>query len=123
MSYAQFDDNTKKYYRDYDCTILHRRDGPAIENADGTKLYCLNGVQLTYEEWRYDHTKYISEDKMGYFALPKGELGEETPEQLVEAVKKNIRLWEQSKDSVHCLLLARNMLEQAAERIGSKVPD
>ena len=30
---------TTKYYKDKDKTILHREDGPAIEHADGSKLW------------------------------------------------------------------------------------
>ena len=31
------------YYKDEDCTIYHREDGPAIEYADGDKSWYLNG--------------------------------------------------------------------------------
>jgi hypothetical protein len=30
---------------------LHRTDGPAIEYADGTKMWYLNGIQYTEIEW------------------------------------------------------------------------
>lgn len=37
------DELGKYYYKDPDCTIFHREDGPAIENANGDKEWRLNG--------------------------------------------------------------------------------
>jgi len=34
---------TKRYYKDKAKTILHRLDGPAIERADGYKVWYVNG--------------------------------------------------------------------------------
>lgn len=34
---------TKFYFADREMTILHREDGPAIEWADGSKAWYLNG--------------------------------------------------------------------------------
>jgi hypothetical protein len=34
---------TKHYYSDAAMKILHRLDGPAIELADGSKLWCVDG--------------------------------------------------------------------------------
>ena len=31
------------YYKDPECSILHRKDGPAIEYANGAKTWYLNG--------------------------------------------------------------------------------
>ena len=31
------------YFKDEDCTILHREDGPAVEHSDGHKEWYLNG--------------------------------------------------------------------------------
>ena len=47
MSKEQFihiDENgNKRYYSDREMTIIHREDGPAIENANGFKSWYLNG--------------------------------------------------------------------------------
>ena len=32
------------YYKDANCTIHHREDGPAIEYANGSKAWYLNGL-------------------------------------------------------------------------------
>ena len=34
---------TKFYYKDPEMTILHREDGPAIEDVDGNKEWWVNG--------------------------------------------------------------------------------
>jgi len=36
-------DGHKVYYKDREMTILHREDGPAIEFADGSKYWYMNG--------------------------------------------------------------------------------
>ena len=33
----------KSYYKDPEMTILHRRDGPAVEYYDGVKSWVVNG--------------------------------------------------------------------------------
>lgn len=33
----------KKYYKDKDCKIIHREDGPAIEFSNGGKFWVING--------------------------------------------------------------------------------
>ena len=38
------------YYKDKGCTILHREDGPAIEYADGSKFWYLNGIHHRSDE-------------------------------------------------------------------------
>jgi hypothetical protein len=34
---------SKFYYKNKKMTILHREDGPAVECADGSKVWCFNG--------------------------------------------------------------------------------
>ena len=41
--YTTTDDYCKFYYKDKERTILHREDGPAMEWADGDRLWYLNG--------------------------------------------------------------------------------
>ena len=42
--YIKIDENgNKRYYSDRDMTIYHREDGSAIEWADGSKSWYLNG--------------------------------------------------------------------------------
>ena len=42
--YIYIDDyGNKRYYKDREMTIYHRLDGPAIEWADGTKLWYVDG--------------------------------------------------------------------------------
>lgn len=46
----------KRYVDDYGTiewrlSILHREDGPAVEYANGTKIWYLNGDRLTEEEF------------------------------------------------------------------------
>ena len=36
---------TTRWYKDAKCKILHRENGPAIEWADGTKLWYQNGLR------------------------------------------------------------------------------
>ena len=47
MSKEQFihidEDGTKLYYADCKMTIIHREDGPAVEYANGSKAWFLNG--------------------------------------------------------------------------------
>jgi hypothetical protein len=40
----------KYFYKDKEKKILHREDGPAIENVDGTKNFYIDGMWVT-EEW------------------------------------------------------------------------
>lgn len=40
------------YYKDKECTIIHRENGPAIEWYDGVSNYYLNGVKF-YSEKEY----------------------------------------------------------------------
>jgi hypothetical protein len=35
-------DKTIRFFKDEKCTILHREDGPAVENANGYKAYYIN---------------------------------------------------------------------------------
>ena len=42
---------TKHYYSDREMNIHHRKDGPAIEYADGGKVWYLNDEHLTEEEF------------------------------------------------------------------------
>lgn len=32
--------------------LAHREDGPAYEWADGTRWWCLDGVNMSEDEWR-----------------------------------------------------------------------
>ena len=41
----------KFYYKDKAMTIFHREDGPAIEFADGTKLWFIDGKELSEEKF------------------------------------------------------------------------
>ena len=47
---------------------LHREDGPAIEWADGTKYWYLNGVELTEKEFnaRNKCNKIVTIDGVDY---------------------------------------------------------
>ena len=59
------------YYKDPECIILHREDGPAIEYANGTKCYIKNGLRHRedgpavewndgYKEWWLNNKHYGS---------------------------------------------------------------
>jgi hypothetical protein len=51
MQEIKIDEYETKYY--YSHGLLHREDGPAIENANGDKWWYLQGKQYTKEEyWR-----------------------------------------------------------------------
>lgn len=42
--YIEIDEYGNKFYhKDKAMTIFHREDGPAIEYANGTKVWCFNG--------------------------------------------------------------------------------
>jgi len=43
------DDGTRRWYRR---GKLHREDGPAIDYADGTRCWWLDGRQLSRAEWQ-----------------------------------------------------------------------
>ena len=38
--------------------LCHREDGPAVEYASGSKYWCLNGKQLTEEEFNKQRNSY-----------------------------------------------------------------
>lgn len=40
------------YYKDKDCKILHREDGPAMVCHDGYKEWYLDGVMYLEDEWK-----------------------------------------------------------------------
>ena len=42
---------------------LHRENGPAVEFADGSKAWLLNGKKLTEEKWTYT----VRLNKLGEF--------------------------------------------------------
>ena len=42
-------DGDKFYYSDREMTILHREDGPAIERANGSKAWYINGER--HRDW------------------------------------------------------------------------
>jgi phage baseplate assembly protein gpV len=44
------EEGNKIYYSDREMTIQHREDGPAIEYADGGKLWYINGEKLNFIE-------------------------------------------------------------------------
>jgi hypothetical protein len=41
----------KRYYKDREMTIRHRLDGPAIEYADGHKVWCVDDKYLTEKQF------------------------------------------------------------------------
>jgi len=50
--YIQIDENgCKRYYKDKSMTILHRLDGPAVEFADGYKVWYVDGKYLSEKEF------------------------------------------------------------------------
>ena len=61
----------KRYYSDRDMTIYHREDGPAIEWADGSKSWYLNGKRhcedgpaiewVDGSKWWYLNGQYFTE--------------------------------------------------------------
>jgi len=42
------DQGITRYYKDKAMTIRHRRDGPAVEYADGRKVWCVDDVIITF---------------------------------------------------------------------------
>jgi hypothetical protein len=50
---------SKFYYKDYEMKIIHREDGPAVEWSDRDKLWYLNGVKYTEEEYKNKTVKEI----------------------------------------------------------------
>ena len=44
-------DGDKFYYKDREMKTVHRADGPAIEYADGTKCWCIDGQYLSKKEF------------------------------------------------------------------------
>ena len=70
--YIKIDENgNKRYYSDRDMTIYHREDGPAIEWADGSKSWYLNGKRhredgpaiewVDGSKWWYLNGQYFTE--------------------------------------------------------------
>ena len=50
--YVTVDDfGTTRWYKEAKCKVLHRENGPAIEYADGTKRWYINGKVLTEDEF------------------------------------------------------------------------
>ena len=50
--YIWIDEHGNKcYYKDREMKIRHRTDGPAIEYADGSKYWFVDGKQLSEEEF------------------------------------------------------------------------
>ena len=49
--YILKNENGTFYYLDKTMTKPHREDGPAVEYANGTKYWYLNGEGLSKEEW------------------------------------------------------------------------
>ena len=71
--YIQTDkDGNKFYYKDKAMTIFHRLDGPAIEYADGSKAWLINGKyhredgpaveQANGDKYWYRNDKFHRED-------------------------------------------------------------
>ena len=53
MSNKQYIKTTKygtEYYSDEAMTVLHREDGPAVEDADGSKEWFINGKHVRHRE-------------------------------------------------------------------------
>jgi len=70
------EDGDKFYYKDKAKTILHREDGPAVEWADGDKVWFVNGKQHRldgpaielndgYKSWVVDDVFIMSVDNKG----------------------------------------------------------
>ena len=70
----------KLYYKDREMTIAHRLDGPAVEGADGSKEWCvdgklhrLDGPALEYahggKAWWVDDNK-LSEKRFNALTAP-----------------------------------------------------
>ena len=49
-SYIKKTEYATYYFKDEARTILHRVDGPAVEYADGTKYWYMNGKNYSKEE-------------------------------------------------------------------------
>ena len=50
--YVTVDDlGTTRLYKDAKCAVLHRENGPAIEYANGSKEWYINGKELTETEF------------------------------------------------------------------------
>ena len=52
---------SKFYYKDKAMEILHREDGPAVEDVDGSKFWCLNGKLHREDGPAYEDAKGIKE--------------------------------------------------------------
>jgi len=76
--------DNKAYYSDREMTKLHREDGPAIEYADGSKAWYLNGERhredgpavegnSRYKAW-YINGEQLSEDEFNTRTNPVTEL-------------------------------------------------
>ena len=57
---------TKRYFRDQMMKIRHREDGPAVEGASGLKLWYLNGIPLSEEEF-LKQTNEIKNEQNCYY--------------------------------------------------------
>ena len=56
----------KFYYKDKAMTIFHREDGPAIEFADGTKLWFIDGKELSEEKFNATVNKSLERNSNSY---------------------------------------------------------
>ena len=45
------DAGTTIWHKDAKCTVLHRTDGPAVEDANGSKRWFINGKEMTEVEF------------------------------------------------------------------------
>jgi hypothetical protein len=42
----------------------HREDGPAIERADGNKIWYLNGQEYSFDQWLKANTKLSDQQRV-----------------------------------------------------------
>tara|TARA_R110000772_G_scaffold26173_3_gene67703 strand:- start:567 stop:878 length:312 start_codon:yes stop_codon:yes gene_type:complete len=69
--YIETDGSETKYYSDRGMTVLHREDGPAVEHANGSKFWYIdgkrhreNGPAVEYDDYKawYINNKLHRED-------------------------------------------------------------
>jgi len=75
----------KLYYKDADCTILHREEGPAIEFTQGHKSWYQNNLRH-----REDGPAIMSQLNGNKWFLNGKEVTKEEHAQLTQAINKEI---------------------------------
>jgi hypothetical protein len=53
---------------------LHRDDGPAVEDQDGSKEWWINGIKLTEEQFNHELEKKVLNEKLHSTLAPRSKI-------------------------------------------------